>query len=177
MFASLYFYSFPNPPPPLPHFHCWIIGNWACVKVTILNTISTVQVTLAYPDFSSTRFRIHSVFKNFHSGERIQKVADSYAGFTRYVWTKAKSGKKKQRIKKYPDTYGRGLNHTQAALEPLWGRADTRYVGFWISCFYNGILRSIHFCFETIYPFYDDLIYLLTSIKIYDSLEYKCLSD
>ena len=23
MFASLYFYSFPNPPPPLPHFHCF----------------------------------------------------------------------------------------------------------------------------------------------------------
>ena len=95
MFASLYFYSFPNPPPPLPHFHCWNIGNWACVKVTILNTISTVQVTLAYPDFASTRFRIHSVFKNFHSGERIQKVADSYTGFTGYVWTKAKTGEKK----------------------------------------------------------------------------------
>ena len=23
MFASLYFYSFHNPPPPLPHFHCF----------------------------------------------------------------------------------------------------------------------------------------------------------
>ena len=67
------------------------IGNWACVKVAILNTIFTVQLTLAYPDLASTRFRIHSVFKNFHSGERIQKVADSYAGSTGYVWTKAKS--------------------------------------------------------------------------------------
>ena len=23
MFPSLYFYRFPNPPPPLPHFHCF----------------------------------------------------------------------------------------------------------------------------------------------------------
>ena len=45
--------------------------------------------------WASTWFWIHSVFKNFHSGERIQKVADSYAGFTGYVWTKAKTGKKK----------------------------------------------------------------------------------
>ena len=67
------------------------IGNWACVKVAILNTIFTVQLTLAYPDLASTRFRIHSVFNNFHSGERIQKVADSFAGSTGYVWTKAKS--------------------------------------------------------------------------------------
>ena len=36
-----------------------------------------------YPDLASTRFRTHSVFKNFYSGERIQKVADSYAGFAR----------------------------------------------------------------------------------------------
>ena len=71
------------------------IGNWACVQVAILNAIFTVQMTLAYPDLASTRFRIHSVLKNFHSGERIQKVADSYAGFTGYVWTKAKTGKKK----------------------------------------------------------------------------------
>ena len=35
-----------------------------------------------YPNLASTRFRIYSVIKNFHSEERIQKVADSYAGFT-----------------------------------------------------------------------------------------------
>ena len=35
-----------------------------------------------FPDLASTRFRIHGVFKNFLSGERIQKVVDSYAGFT-----------------------------------------------------------------------------------------------
>ena len=71
------------------------IGNWACVQVAILNAIFTVQMTLAYPDLASTRFWVHSVFKNFHSGERIQKVADSYAGFTGYVWTQTKSAKKK----------------------------------------------------------------------------------
>ena len=31
-----------------------------------------------YPDLASTQFRIHSVFKNFHSGERIKKVADHF---------------------------------------------------------------------------------------------------
>ena len=62
-----------------------------------------------YPDLASTRFRIHSVVKNFHSGERIQKVVDSYAGFTGYVRTEAVPGKKKLRIEKYPDTSGRGL--------------------------------------------------------------------
>ena len=38
-----------------------------------------------YPDLASTRFRIHGVFKNFLPGERIQNVADSYAGITGYV--------------------------------------------------------------------------------------------
>ena len=47
-----------------------------------------------YPDLAFTRFRIHSLLKNLHSGERIQKVADSYAGCTGCVWTKADSAKK-----------------------------------------------------------------------------------
>ena len=38
-------------------------------------------------------------------------VADTYCGFTRYVWTEAVSGKKKLRIKKYPDICGRGLKN------------------------------------------------------------------
>ena len=38
-----------------------------------------------YPDLASIRFRTLSVFKNFYSGERIQKVADWYAGFTGYM--------------------------------------------------------------------------------------------
>ena len=54
----------------------------------------------------------HSVFKNFHSRERIQKVADLYAGFIRYVWTEAESSKKKLRIQKYLDTCRWGLNFT-----------------------------------------------------------------
>ena len=71
------------------------IGNWAWVEVAIWNTIFTVQLTLAYSDLASTWFWIHSIFKNFHSWERIKKVADSYAGFTGYVWTKVKTGEKK----------------------------------------------------------------------------------
>ena len=51
-----------------------------------------------YPDLASTRFRIHGVFKNFHSGERIQKTAYSYGVFTKCVWKEAVSGKKKLRI-------------------------------------------------------------------------------
>ena len=54
----------------------------------------------------------HGIFKNFHSGEGIKKVADSYARFTGYVWTEAASGKKQLRIQKYPDTCGLGLNQT-----------------------------------------------------------------
>ena len=33
-------------------------------------------------NLASIRFGIHTVFKNFHPGERTQKVADSYAGLT-----------------------------------------------------------------------------------------------
>ena len=51
-----------------------------------------------YPELASARFRIHSVCKNVHSGERIQKVADSYAGFTGYVWTETVSGKARSRL-------------------------------------------------------------------------------
>ena len=43
-------------------------------------------------DFSSL-FRIHSVLKNFHSGERIKKIVDLYTGFTGYVWKEAVSRK------------------------------------------------------------------------------------
>ena len=44
-----------------------------------------------------TRFQIHIAYsKKFHSGERIQKVADSSAGFTGYVWTEAESGRKEK---------------------------------------------------------------------------------
>ena len=37
-----------------------------------------------YPDLASIRFRIDSsVFRHFHSGERIQNFADTYAGHHR----------------------------------------------------------------------------------------------
>ena len=52
-----------------------------------------------------TRFEIHRGLKNLHFGERIQKVADSSAGYTGYAWTEAESGDSK-----YPDTCERGLN-------------------------------------------------------------------
>ena len=61
------------------------IGNWACVEVVIWNTIFTVQLTLAYSNLASTRFPVHSVFKNFHYGERI-RVDESQ--IRKYVWTK-----------------------------------------------------------------------------------------
>ena len=52
--------------------------------------------------------RIHNVFQNFHSGERVKKfrirMLDSPAGFVLAV---AVSEKKKLRIQKYPDTFGR----------------------------------------------------------------------
>ena len=52
----------------------------------------------------STRIRIVIGFKKFHSGERIQKFPDLLANSPLCVWTIAVSGKKKLRIKKYPDT-------------------------------------------------------------------------
>ena len=54
-------------------------NNWALGSILLRRWIKK------YPDFASTRFWIHRVFKTFHSGERIQKVADSYCGFTRRV--------------------------------------------------------------------------------------------
>ena len=88
-----------------------------------------------YPDLAFIRFRIHSVFKNFHSGERIQKVADSYAWFTGYVWTEAVSGKKKLRIQKYPDTCGRGL---KLVSKWVW-RIGTRISGCKLPTKTNGL--------------------------------------
>ena len=67
---------------------------------TVLNTHgkeldSILWCLKEYPDLASTRFRVHSGFKNFQSGVRIQKVEDSYAGFTESVWTVAVSRRKK----------------------------------------------------------------------------------
>ena len=68
--------------------------------VVVLNNMGLDSMLLRqwkkiYPDLASTRFRIHSVFKNFHSGERIKKKVDSSARFTGYVWTEAESARKR----------------------------------------------------------------------------------
>ena len=66
-------------------------------------------------NLASTRFKIHNVIKNFHSGEHIQKVA----GFKKWrirmpdspntCGRDSVSGKKKLSIQKYPDKCGRSL--------------------------------------------------------------------
>lgn len=50
----------------------------------------------------------HSVFKNFHSEERIKRDVDLYAGYAGYVWTEAEYAKKILRIQKSSDTCGLG---------------------------------------------------------------------
>ena len=68
--------------------------------IVVLNNMGLDSMLLRhgikiFPDLASTRFRIHSVLKSFHSGERIKKNVDSSAGFTGYVWTEAESEKKR----------------------------------------------------------------------------------
>ena len=108
------------------------IGNWACVEVAILNTIFTVQLTLAYPDLASTRFRIHikqkfpfwwADSKSCGFVCRIHRIRVDESQIQRWITHKPHS------------------NNTRT----LWGRADTRHVSFWISCFYNGIVYSFFF--------------------------------
>ena len=57
----------------------------------------------------STRHRIRCGFIFFHSGERIYFFSGFAVEFTGCAWTVAVSGEKKLRIRKYPDTSGRGL--------------------------------------------------------------------
>ena len=83
-----------------------VINSTMAVKY--LNEFSGFN-SLKLPDLAYTRFRIHSLLKNFHFGERIQEVGDSYSVYTGYVWTEALSGKKKSRIQKYHVTCRRGL--------------------------------------------------------------------
>ena len=60
-----------------------------------------------YPDSLSTRYRIRCrfIFSTLESGFKNRFAVE----FTGRVWTEAVSGKKKLRIHKYPDTYGRDL--------------------------------------------------------------------
>jgi len=62
-----------------------------------------------------TRFRHRIKISGFTHPHAIGFVADLFFSgfaveFAGYVWTVAVSGKKKLRIRKYPDTCGRGLN-------------------------------------------------------------------
>ena len=115
----------PNVEPP-----CGIIEaavgykpwKWIPKKAITLHSAPSWIFIVNFPDLASTQFRIRSVFKNFRSGERIQKVGDSYAGYTWYVWTEAESGKK-LRIQEYPDTCERAqmnvsLSHLRT--EEIW---------------------------------------------------------
>ena len=119
---SLRMQKFPRPQVSkfksnLPHTHPDIFwtGNFFFARTVLnihekeLGLILWRQWIKKYPDLASTHFRIHSGFKNFHSGVRTQKVADSSTGFTGFVWTEALSRKKKLRIQQYPGTCERGL--------------------------------------------------------------------
>ena len=60
---------------------------------------------IRYPDLASTRFRIHSIFKN--STKLRIRMPDSPNTCGRGIF---ESGKKKFRIQKFRDTCGRGLS-------------------------------------------------------------------
>ena len=105
------------------------IWNWACVEVAILNTIFTVQLG----------FSVHTI----PDSSCIQKFpfwrADwKSCGFVCLIHRIRVDESHIREEKIAPDlqifgyTYGRDLNHTQAALEPLWGRADTLHVSFFL---------------------------------------------
>ena len=61
---------------------------------------------------ASTRIRIQSVYRNFHSGERIQKSPDTPSVYGGHVWTLGVSAWTNLRIQKSPDTCGRSLRST-----------------------------------------------------------------
>ena len=65
------------------------IGKRACVEVAILNTVFTVKVGgggggIQRPNDSG--FIAYSNISTLESG--LKKITDSYAGLTRYVWTR-----------------------------------------------------------------------------------------
>ena len=65
-----------------------------------------------YPDLASTRFRIHFRIQKYPLWRPYSKSSGFASEFAGYVWTDGVSGKslgKSLRIKKYPDTCGRGL--------------------------------------------------------------------
>ena len=80
----------------------------------------------------STRYRIRCGYIFFHFGERIYFFPDLQCGFAvefaGYVWTVAVSGTKKLRIRKYPDTCGRGLRLTKRKAGLILG------ISYFLSC-------------------------------------------
>ena len=63
------------------------------VEIVVGKELGSIWLRHQIKNISSTRFRIHSIYKNFHSGGRIQK---------------------------YPDTCGRGLNDRARILYISW---------------------------------------------------------
>ena len=65
-----------------------------------LGSILLRHLIKKYPDLASTRFRIHSVFKNFHFAEEIKKYADmcgmELKGLFSYKNNKKKNKKKEK---------------------------------------------------------------------------------
>ena len=86
------------------------IDYWACVVKRTKFASCSASFSSPEPlglicDVTKKRFRIHNVFKNLHSGDLLLKIADSFAGFTEYVWTETVSGKKKLRIQNWTRPY------------------------------------------------------------------------
>ena len=85
-------------------------------EFVILDAVFTVRIGLDLvtspekkynPELASTRFLIHCVNQNFYSGERISKVADSYAGLA----SDSSPG---------PSSWRRGGKRKDSLQLPLW---------------------------------------------------------
>ena len=101
-------------------------GNLLCSPDTSFPRCAAILVYCSVRDW--TRFLRHRIRK--YADSPVHTLSDSlqiyffplwgaelfFSGFAvkfaRCVWTVAVSGKKKLQIRKYPDTCGRGLNHT-----------------------------------------------------------------
>ena len=98
--------------------------EWGChleysIHSKELGSILLHHLIKKYWELAFIRLWIHSIFKNFHSGGQIKKVADSSDAWL--MWTEAVSGKKNLLIQKYPDTCERGLREVaDVHYSPLW---------------------------------------------------------
>ena len=55
-------------------------------------------------------FSVHTIPDSYRTKKFPLWRADSYAGYTGYVWVKAETAKKNLRVQKYPNTCGRGFD-------------------------------------------------------------------